>query len=248
MDELRFRIDVFQPETIPMERLGEYMTALAALLGHEKSVHFVRLDAGSVQLVHRIDIADQPKVEARLSALKRGEGAADVVKAFRKLDSMLANDNAIGELTENSGDVVIPFPGRTKPKPAEYGLIHQPGSLDGIPIKVGGPKEMAEVLLQETGPNGRLYKCITTRDIVRKIAGHLFDRTIRVHGNGCWKREVGGGWILERFTIAEFEVLNDTSLSEVVTELRRVEGSDWRAAEDPFEVLRELRDGEDRLH
>lgn len=248
MDELNFRIDAFQPDTIPMDRLGEYMTALAALLGHEKSVHFVRLDQGSVQLVHRIDVEDQPKVEARLTALKRGDGVAEAIRAFRRLDSMLADDNAVGQLIQPDGGVVIPFPGRTRPKPIEYGLIQQPGSLDGIPLKVGGPKEMVEVLLQEVGLGGRLYKCTASRDIVRKIAEHLFDRAIRVHGNGSWKREAGGAWGLVSFSIADFELLDAAPLANAVEALREIKGSGWRTLDDPIKALRELRGGEDKLH
>lgn len=101
MDELWFRIDAFRPDTIPMARLAEYMAKLASLLGNQKNVHFVRLDPGSVVLVHRVDKEDQPKVNARLDALRRGDGPTDVVKAYHWLDGMLANDNAVGTLTDN---------------------------------------------------------------------------------------------------------------------------------------------------
>lgn len=44
MDALKaldFSIDVFEPDTISMSRLAEYMVALAALYGSQTSVHSV---------------------------------------------------------------------------------------------------------------------------------------------------------------------------------------------------------------
>lgn len=248
MDELRLKIDAFRPDTIPMARLAEYMAALADLLGNEKSVHFVRLDPGSVELVHRVDLEDQPKVNARLEALCRGDGAADAVKAFRALDDMLANDNAVGALTADSDGVVIQFPGKTRPKPIDYGAFSQQGSFDGIPVKVGGLAEMVPIHLQEAGPAALVHNCVASRDIARAIAVHLFETPIRVHGNGRWRRETSGAWTLVRFVISEFEVLDDAPLDAVVARLRAVQGSGWRNVEHPLASLRDFRGDEDIAH
>jgi hypothetical protein len=42
--EYVFRIDAFTPDTLPMARLAEYLSALAKLLGHQEHTHFVRVD------------------------------------------------------------------------------------------------------------------------------------------------------------------------------------------------------------
>lgn len=248
MDELRFKIDAFRPDTIPMARLAEYMAHLAALLGNEKSVHFVRLDPGSVELVHHVDVEDRPKVESRLDALRRGEGVADAIKAYRRLDDMLANDNAIGALTADREAVIIQFPGKTRPKPVDYGAFTQPGSFDGIPVKVGGLAEMVPIHLQETGPAGLVHNCHANREIARAIAAHLFEVPIRVHGNGRWRRETNGAWTLLRFVIGDFDVLDDAPLDAVVARLRAVPGSGWRDVERPLDALRDLRGSEDSVH
>lgn len=49
-DEYVFWIDAYTPATIPMERLAEYLTALAKMLGHGGSVHFNRLEKGSTKV------------------------------------------------------------------------------------------------------------------------------------------------------------------------------------------------------
>ncbi len=248
MDTLTFRIGGFRPDTIPMARLAQYMAELAALLGYEKSVHFVRMDEGSVDLVHRVDVEDQPKVGARLDALCRGEADGDAIKAYRKLDEMLANDNTIGELTTDHKTIVIQFPGRDRPKPVHYGAFTQFGSLDGVPVKVGGLAELVTIHLQEVGPTGTVHHCYASRDIARAIAGHLFDTPVRVHGNGRWQREASRAWKLHRFVISEFEVLDDSPLETVVAQLRAITGSEWRTVERPLVFLRDLRGNGDGVH
>lgn len=248
MDELRFKIDAFRPDTIPMARLAEYMKELAALLGDEHGVHFVRLDPGSVELVQNVDKQDRPKVDARLDALRRGDGAADAIKAYRKLDDLLANDNAIGTLSdEQNKAVIIQFPGKTRPKPVDYGAFSQHGSFDGVPVKVGGLAEQVAIHLQEAGPTARVHICQASRDIARAIAAHLFETTIRVHGTGRWRRETSG-WDLLKFTISDFEVLDDAPLDAVVAQLRGVPGNGWNDVDHPLASLHDLRGGEDSVH
>jgi len=248
VDELRFKIDAFRPDTIPMARLAEYMANLAALLGSEKSVHFVRLDAGCVELVHRVDAEDMPKVDARISAVQRGDGALDAIRAFRHLDDMLANDNATGHLANGAESVVLQFPGKTRKTPIEYGAFAQQGSFDGIPVKVGGLKEEVSIHLQETGPEALVHTCTADRGIAHAIAAHIFESVIRVHGSGRWKREANGTWTLARFIIRDFELLDDAPLTDVVAKLRAVPSNGWCDIDHPLAVLRDLRGDEDSVH
>ncbi len=231
-----------------MARLAEYMVELAILLGNEKSVHFVRLDSGSVELVHRVDFEDRPQVDARLDALRKGEGTPDTIKAYRRLDDMLASDNAIGALTRDHEAVIIEFPGKNRPKPVDYGAFSQIGAFDGIPIKVGGLGEPVPVHLQEIGAGALVHNCLASRSIARAIAAHLFEASLRVHGNGRWRREPSGAWTLVRFLITDFEELDDAPLNAVIARLRSVQGSGWRDVDHPLETLRKLRDGEDSVH
>jgi hypothetical protein len=64
--QYRFTIaDSFTPDTLPMERLGEYVAALAKLLGERTNVHFLGVEAGSAVLVATIDPPAQPTVRER---------------------------------------------------------------------------------------------------------------------------------------------------------------------------------------
>ena len=136
--EYRFKIDAYTPETIPMSRLAEYMHDLAALLGEKEHVHFVRLEEGSTRLVQRIDRESVPKVQARGAIdVIEGEGPEDALRAFKALDRRLAADNALGHIYQDDGAEIIHFPGCEKAKPPTFGAFNQPGSLDGLLIKIG---------------------------------------------------------------------------------------------------------------
>lgn len=242
-----FRIaDSFTPETLPMERLAEYVAAFAKLLGETENVHFRSIEPGSAVLLARIDVPAQPKVEDRLVALRDGRGPSDAQKAFADLDKMLRDDNATGTVSSETGDVVIPFPGRNRPQPLVYGPFRQDGTIDGQLIRVGGKDETVPVHLRD----GAIIHTglICTPEIARTIAPHLYGPTLRVHGSGTWFRTAAGEWELRSFRISDFEILDDASLLTVVSNLRNVKGSDWSELPDPVRALLAERHGDEGAH
>jgi hypothetical protein len=96
-----------------MARLAEYMAELALLLGEQTSVHFKRLARGSTVLVHSVDYEAVPKVKHRTTAVRRGDASQDAQRAFKTLNRLLREDNAVGSLREKGASaVVLKFPGR----------------------------------------------------------------------------------------------------------------------------------------
>lgn len=246
--EYRFKIDVFTPETLPMKRLAAYMAPLADLLGEEASVHFARLEPGSAVVVAKADPPAFPKIRGRVEAVGRGDAPRDAQQAYRRIDQMLAEDNAVGELTPPKGaGTVIPFPGRTRPQPVRYGPIIQPGALEGVLVRIGGVDETVPVVIQPE-VEAKSFRCNATRKLAKQLAAHLF-AWVRVHGEGRWQRTEDGDWELLRFNISEFEVLDESSLAEIASQLRSVEGNGWKEVTDPIEELwRIRRGGDDEVH
>lgn len=245
--EYRFTIaDSFTPETLPMERLGEYIAALAKLLGEQGNVHFRGIEAGSAVIVATIDPPAQPKVRERVLAVRGGGGPSDARRAFADLDEMLRKDNATGTLSDGPRDVVIPFLGRNRPEPLVYGPFREDGTIDGQLIRVGGRDETVPVHLRDGAVIHTGLVC--TPEIARRIAPYLYGPTLRVHGIGTWVRTRGGVWELQRFRISDFEVLDDTPLLTVVSNLRKVKGSDWGAVPDPVRALVAERHGDEGAH
>jgi hypothetical protein len=239
-NERRFRIDIYTPETLPMERLAEYMLQFAKLLGEAEHVHFVDVASGSAVLRARIEDVALPKVERRLAAASRGHGDVVALKAVQSLDDMLAEDNAVGQVLDNVGAEIIAFPGRNRPEPLEYGPFREDGVLEGVVIKVGGKGTSVPIWLQD---GETVYKnCTAKRPLARKLAKHYDAGLLRVTGSGSWMRLATGGWLMRSFEIRDFEVLDDAPLADIITRLQAVEGADW--GDDPLRDLARIRTGE----
>ena len=237
--ELRFLIDVFTPETLPMGRLADYMSQLAMLLGEVEHVHFVGLEGGSAVLTARADPVAVPAVERRLADASCGRGDPVALKAVQTLDDMLANDNAIGRLLDHGGVEIIAFKGRDRPKPLEYGPFPEEGVLEGVVYRMGGTADVVPISLID---GTCTHRCSAKRALARQIAPHYDGGVLRVWGTGTWMRLANGAWIMRSFEIKSFELLDDAPLADVVKRLQAVEGADW--GDDPATDLMRLRIGE----
>ena len=245
--EYRFRIaGSYTPATLPMERLAEYMAALSKLLGEEKSVHLGAVEPGSAVLVAKVDNEATPKVFDRISGVRRGHAPLEAQKAFTTLDDMLRKDDATGALTGETEAVIIAFPGRERPEPLVFGPFKQDGTLDGQVIRVGGRDETVPIHLRDgavihTGLHA-------TPELAQAIAKQFLGPVLRLHGTGTWFRSGDGTWELKSFKVASFEVLDETPLKQVVSDLRRVKGSQWNEVPDPVRELLDKRHDEGDAH
>jgi hypothetical protein len=244
--EFRFEIDAYTPETIPMERLAQYMADLAMLLGEPTSVHFVRLDRGSTVIVHTVEEEAVPKVRLRARSARSGEGPSDAITAYRRLNRRLLDDNGVGVLSDEVGAQIVDFPGRDLAEPVSFGAFNQECSVDGVVIRVGGVRDPVPVTLQATDSTQR--HCLATRDLAKMMAHYLFGPELRVYGIGRWFRDSTGQWNLKRFAARRFDVLGNEPLSAVMARLRDVPGSEWPNSEDPWGELRGQRDGSSEVH
>ena len=241
----RFVIDAWDPRELPMGRLAEYMGDLSRLFGEGDHVHFDRLEPGSTVLVQHVDGQALDAVQERLAQAGSDNAPEELAKCYRVIDERLAEDDASGSLLESSGAEILRFPGHERPRPPMFGPFRQDGCFDGMLIRVGGKDDTVPVHLQD---GDVIHRCNANRDMARRLAPHLYNGTIRVTGNGRWKRDAEGHWILVRFDIKDFEVLDDRSLPDLVRQLRSVPGSGWRNADDPLAELRRLREEADSRH
>ena len=241
----RFVIDAWEPGEFPMARLAEYMAELARLFGEDEHVHFDRLEPGSTVLVQHVDGDAVSAVQERLSIAGDALAPEDIAKPYRAIDRRLAEDGATASLRETDGTEILFFPGPERAQPPTFGPFRQDGVFDGILIRVGGRDETVPVHLLD---GDVLHRCNATREMARRLAPHLFSGTIRVVGNGRWKRNGEGQWILLRFDIKDFEVMDDRPLPEVVQQLREVQGSGWRHIDNPLAELQRLREEAENSH
>ena len=242
-EQYTFHINAYSPETIPMARLAEYLAQLAGLLGHTDSVHFVRVDGGSVKLVHEVEYESIPKVWGRLRAVTDLDGADDAKKHFAKLNDMLREDNGVATLIRNA-DNVLRFPGKEIPYPKKIGPITEVGTIEGMLIRIGGKDATVPAALADS--QGSVYSCNVTRDMAREMAHHLFGAPLRIIGSGQWERQEDGTWKLLKFKAIEFTVLEDDSLSGVIARLQSITANAEDAPEEAIALLSKLRG--DGLH
>jgi hypothetical protein len=239
--EFRFEIKAYTPKTMPLERLARYLSNLAVILGETRSVHLVRIEAGSTVPVLAVDWESLPKVRKRAHEIRSDEGSAEACAARRAIERDLAEDNApFGDLLDHQGTRLLRFPGVQVGADIEYGPFSQPGTLDGVPIVVGGQKDLVPVHLKD---RERIHDCVASRAVAKEISRHLFTAPVRVSGIGRWFRDSHGVWTMRSFTIHGFTELTAASVGEVSDRLQRIDAA-WKQREDPIGDLTALRDSE----
>lgn len=222
--EYVFLIDAFYPETLPMSRLAEYLAQLAKVFGHSEHVHFLRLDRGSAKLLTSVDAVDAPKVETRLNQVRVGDGPKEAMAGFAAIDEMLANDNAIGVLTEvEKDDVVLRFAGRNRPKRLTFPPFREQTSIDGQLVSIGGRDATAHATLRD---GDIIHVGVSmSRDIAREIAQFLYGEPIRLYGSGRFERQADGVWKMNEFRVDRFEKLDDRPIVELLGAIRTLPGN-----------------------
>jgi len=240
--EFRFEIDAYTPETMPMARLAEYLSELASILGEPRSVHLVRLEAGSTVLVHRIEREAIPKVRHRANGVRRMDAPRDAIRAYRTINKLLREDNGIAVLQEEGVSPILRFPGREDVEET-YEAVRQEGSIDGFVMRVGGLGADIPVLLEAEGQ--QIAGCFADRATAKQLAQRLFD-PVRLYGRGTWMRDADGVWGLKSFRISSFDSLDDRKLTDVVASVRTAPGGWDESAYDEITGLRDdVLDGEE---
>lgn len=217
--EYVFLIDVFTPDDLPLGRLAEYLGALARMFGHGEHVHFVRLESGSAKLIQKVDPVDAPKVETRLNGIRLGDGPKEALAARQAIEELLANDNAIGTLSEvETGRVVLPFVGRNRPKPVVFPPFRENTSIDGQVVNIGGRDSTAHATLQD----GDAFHVNVSmkRELARDLAKLLYGPPVRLFGNGRFERQSDGVWKMLDFRVDRFVVLDDKTIGEALEAVR----------------------------
>lgn len=237
-DIYTFRIDAFTPDTIPMARLAAYMAELATMFGEKERVHFKGLEKGSTKLLSRVEREAAPKVRSNLQNAASGE-EGEGSKSVKNLNDMLRDDNAVATLVRGESNV-LNFPGRKIVRPPKLGPFNQGVVKDGILVRIGGRDKSAHAIIEDS--DGRTWSFEVSRELAKELALHLFAKPLRLTGHGRWFRDEEGQWQYSSLKAAEFKVLDDASLIDVVEKIRGLPKETWRQGVDPIEMLRSLRD------
>jgi hypothetical protein len=232
----RFKIDAWTPTKIPMLRLAEYMQQLAQILGEPGQVHFHRLAKGSTVIVSKIENEAVPKVRAQVVKVRNGEAPAEAQRAYDVANRLLREDNGVGTL-RGGGAIILPFPGRNESK-EKFESVRQQGFVDGIVTGIRGGDDSAHFILRMDGKQVAGFRT-TNRAVAKQLAGK-WDEPIRLFGRGRWQRDDEGNWTLLDFRVDNFESLDDTPLTDVLAELRKIP-TEWN--DNSYSELETIRHG-----
>ena len=124
---LRFKIQAYTPETMPMARLASYLELLATILGEASSVHLVDIEEGSTTAVLHIEPEAFPRVNGRIDSLQQGLGPDSAQQALRSIEKFLREDRAErGFLIDAHGETLAAFDGTDRRHEREYGVLGNP--------------------------------------------------------------------------------------------------------------------------
>ena len=120
------------PLTIPMARLALYLIDLAQLMGYRESVHLVSVEKGGARPVIYIDAEEESRIVGRVRDAQRGMAPKDAIRAYKKIDTLLRQDQASAAIINVSEKAeVIEFPGIKTNLPQPYGPIRERASVVG---------------------------------------------------------------------------------------------------------------------
>ena len=238
--EFEFVVDGFSPDTMPVNRLAEYLQDVATLMGEYAHVHLRGIAPGSHRAILSVDDAAVPKVVERLRRVRIGEGDGKALAAANRINQRLAEDNTSGQLASSFSENVYLFPGVQRHNQTRVGPISDSETVIGFPIRLGGKGDVVPVHIEE--PSGNVVTCHASREIAREIAHHIFTQSIRVHGIGKWSRDGHGDWVREDFVIHTFEVAPSLDLVDDI-EAMKPAFHEIASVEDPLKLLNQIRHG-----
>jgi len=237
-NEFVFHLETYTVDTMPMNKLAAYLSDLATAFGEHRSVHLEQIEKGSVAVRVSVDGDAAGAVRDRLRKAKKNEGPPEARTAVHNINQRLAEDGASARLVDHRNRNILQFPAANRSE--KIGPVRQLGTLDGVPIRVGGKGSKVPVHLDRFGQE--IYMCEAQRQVARDIAHHLFGPGIRVHGVGTWSRWDDGRWEMDSFLIQDFTLLAETELDKTVLRLQAIKLPSC-TDEDLTAALARIRDG-----
>lgn len=219
-EELSFVIPGYTPETMPLNRLIQYLQQMSVVLGDPENLHLIDIRAGSVEPTFHVAKSVALEAKDRAAKVQRGDGTKKQVDAYNSIRRMLrrdARDAGRPALLRSPQKVVLEIPAA----PDELGVltgIRQASTIDGQLISVGGANEDASLRVQDLG--GRIMSGFTAKRSLAKELARLMWEPVRLSGVGQWCRTDEGIWQLERMQVQSFERLDDEGLGVTLERLR----------------------------
>jgi hypothetical protein len=238
-ERFEFVLPGYTPETMPLDRLLEYLGQLMLILGNPSDLHLIKIEKSSTKPVFLMPHHAAVKARKRARDTWEGGGPVPARKAYRRIRRMVSEDGGVPARLTSKSATILEFPSVDLGADQEIGSVRQATSVTGELIRVGGETEFDQILLRDVS-GAVIAGCFATKDIAKQLAKHLHEH-VRLHGIASWHRDRLGKWQMMRMKVQTFEKVEDESLSEALAAVQGVV-VDW--PDDLSEQLLAMRGGE----
>lgn len=223
-----------------MDRLAAYLQEFSGLLGRENQPVFVGIKDASAGLQSKIPKRRQGHVWARIQEAKYKPNSRPG-QHLKRLETLLGEDSFDTAELKDNGDNVIYLIRADVPATMQTITIKQDGEVDGVVTGlVGADDTMHLYLRDQLSRDHRLV--IRSESLARDLLHHFREGMVRVRVRGTWVR-TEDGWVPEggKCLVQDYDVLDESPLSEVMVSLAAIPDNGWSKIDDPESVWRDLR-------
>jgi hypothetical protein len=219
-EELSFVIPGYTPETMPLNRLIEYLQQMSVVLGDPENLHLVEVRESSCAPTFHMPKTVALEAHDRVAKISRGDGTKKQVDAYNRVSRMLRRDSREERrpaILRSPRKVILEIP----VAPDDLGVlsgVRQSSTVDGQLIRVGGAGDDATLQVQDL--DGRIMSGFTAKRAIAKELARLMWEPVRLSGIGQWGRSDDGVWFLERMQVQSYERLEEEALGVTLERLR----------------------------
>jgi len=238
-ERFEFVLPGYTPETMPLDRLLEYLGQLMVILGNPSDLHLIKIEKSSTKPVFLMPHHAAVKARKRARDTWEGGGPVPARKAYSRIRRMVSEDGGEPARLTSKSATILEFPSVDLGADQEIGSVRQASSITGELIRVGGETEFDQILVRDVS-GAVIAGCFATKETAKQLAKHLHEY-VRLHGIASWHRDRHGKWQMMRMKVQTFEKVDDESLTHA---LAAVQGAvvDW--PENLSEELLAMRSGE----
>lgn len=238
-ERFEFVLPGYTPETMPLDRLIEYLNQLMVILGNPSDLHLIKIEKSSTKPVFLMPHHAAARARKRARDTWEGGGPLRSREAYRRIRRMVSEDGGKPAVLTSKSATILEFPSVDLGADQEIGSVRQASTVTGELIRVGGETEFDQILLRDVS-GAVISGCFATKDVAKQLAKHLHE-FVRLQGIASWHRDRHGKWQIQRMKVQSFERMETDSLSDAIAAAQSTV-TDW--PDDLSEQLLAMRGGE----
>ena len=234
------RLPQRRPHQLRLDRLSEYMSAFANLLGVENDPMFAGIKDASTGLRAKISPNRRDQVWKRIQTAK-SDPSSKPARSLRQIETMLGEDHLSSAELKDAGERVIYLFQAHEQIIVSSATVRQSGEVDGIVTGLVGADDTMHLHLRDAFARD-LKLVVKSEELARELLMHFRNGQIRLQVHGMWLR-TEDGWIPEanRCVVESFDVLDETPASGVFAQIAAISDDGWSNEDDALATWRDLR-------